>query len=133
MIVRKPQTRFLGLGLVELLTVVAIIGILASLALFAYGRGHFVSTRETVHRRNAQQFVSLVISAQAAGADPVQTDVMATLRKLKAGVTAIDGAFAGRTFKSSGVGEADLLRAAYYLSVTDGQLVYLAQKPLNED
>jgi prepilin-type N-terminal cleavage/methylation domain-containing protein len=120
-----------GFSLMELLLVVAIIGIISSVVVMMMGRRHYIDSREAVARKNAQQFVSLCMMAQAAGSDPVQSDVMTTLLKLKAGVTATDGAFSGQTFRLSGVAEPDMQRAAYYLELRDGELQYLPAKQTN--
>ena len=120
-----------GFSLMELLLVVAIIGIISSVVVMMMGRRHYIDSREAVARKNAQQFVSLSMMAQAAGSDPVRADVMTTLQQLKAGVTASDGAFAGQTFRLSGVAEPDMQRASYYLELKDGELQYLPAKPTN--
>lgn len=127
----SPLSAKAGFSLMELLTVVAIIGIVASVVVMMMGRRHYIDSREAVARKNAQQFVSLSMMAQAAGSDPVQADVMATLRLLKTGVTASDGAFAGQTFRLSGVAEPDMQRASYYLEIRDGELQYMPAKATN--
>jgi prepilin-type N-terminal cleavage/methylation domain-containing protein len=120
-----------GLSLLEMLVTIAVLGIMTAIAVLVLAKGHYTDSREAVARRNAQQSVSMVLMAEAAGADATEGTVMATLRRLKTGVTASGGAFDQQVFRLSGVSEKDMERAAYYLDIQGGQLVYLANKATN--
>jgi prepilin-type N-terminal cleavage/methylation domain-containing protein len=129
---RIANTSRRGFSLLELLVVIVIIGVVAGIGILTVGRRHYTDSREAVARRNAQQFVSLAITAQAGGADPMRGDVKATLEALQQGITFTEGAYANQTLRFSGVTEKDLIRAAYYLEIQNGMLTYLASKPTNQ-
>ena len=120
-----------GFSLFELLLVVAIVGIMASVALTSFAQGKRDIVIETVHRRNAQAFATIAECAQLSGVDPViGTDVEATLKNIVAGVTATNGALKGRTFRIFGLSDTDVTGAAYYMRIADGKLYYEADKPI---
>jgi prepilin-type N-terminal cleavage/methylation domain-containing protein len=129
----KPHkaTRYTaGFSLIELLVIMMILGVLAGIALSSLSSSR-QAARESVARKNAQQFASIALSAQIAGADPVAATVDATLTALDTGVTPTSGAFANRSFRIGGLADDDISRAAYYLEIANGQLAYLANKPNN--
>ncbi len=120
-----------GFSLFELLLTVAVLGIMAGVALTSFSQGQRDIVIESVHRRNAQSFSTIAECAQLAGVDPViGTDVEATMRNIVVGVTATDGAMKGRTFKIYGISDADIGGAAYYMNITNGKLMYEANKPI---
>ena len=103
-----------GFTLVELLTVVAILGILASIVLPNIAATN-EAARNTVARRNAQNFASIYSCGQIAGVNWGATDVATATTNILEGRAAGDGAFAGKVFKAAGMKATDLAHAQRYL------------------
>lgn len=115
----------------ELLLTVGVLGIIAALALTSFSQGQRDIVIESVHRRNAQSFSTISECAQLSGVDPVVgTDVEATMKNIVAGVTPTDGVMKGRTFRIFGLSNEDITGAAYYMNITNGKLMYEADKPI---
>lgn len=113
-----------GFSLMELLLVIALIGILSNIALFALS-GTSSKVDVVKNRRNAQTIASLAAAASAAGASfVVSGDVRATLLVLKDGAAPASGIFKGRVFKLPPMNDDQIDGAIPYLRVTDTELVY---------
>lgn len=88
-----------GFSLMELLLVIALIGILSNIALFALS-GTSSKVDVLKNRRNAQTLASQAAAASAAGASfVVSGDVCATITHLQNGTAPCSGAFKSRVFK----------------------------------
>jgi|GEM_PF-3824613 prepilin-type N-terminal cleavage/methylation domain-containing protein len=114
-----------GFSLIELLTVIAILGLLASIATAAFStpKADYEKARA---RRNAQQIASEYNCARAAGLNfTIQTDVLATAKNVVQGAIATSGIFKGREFKVAGIDSEDIEEAATFLAITDGELIFM--------
>jgi prepilin-type N-terminal cleavage/methylation domain-containing protein len=117
-------------SLVEMLIVIAVIGILAGIAILGMS-SHIRHSREAIARQNAKQFASIARSVVAAGANPLADTVEATMTKIHQGITISQGVFANQTFSCRAIDQKGMERAAYYLDIQDGELVFLADKAIN--
>jgi prepilin-type N-terminal cleavage/methylation domain-containing protein len=113
-----------GFSLVEMLTVIAIMGILASISIGAFG-GARQGAVDQKDKRNAQEIASTAAIACAAGAQfLVPGDERATINNLRAGCTPSQGAFKGRLFKLSNLAEPEINGAMRFLALNDSELQY---------
>ena len=112
-----------GFSLFEVLMSIAVLGLMTSLTVpMLFQTDSLYSTRD---RRNAQELSSTSMMAQAAGLNLVQgDDVLKTLRALARGDTPTQGPLKGRLFVVPGLSEEDLISAAKFLTIQDGQLQY---------
>jgi prepilin-type N-terminal cleavage/methylation domain-containing protein len=113
-----------GFSLVEMLTVIAIMGILASISIGAFG-GARQGAVDQKDKRNAQEIASTAAIASAAGAQfLVPGDERATINNLRTGCTPSQGAFKGRLFKLSNLAEPEINGAMRFLALNDSELQY---------
>ena len=119
-----PSIPSSGFSLVEVLTTVALIGILTAIAIIAVSNLNDVIT-DTHDQRNAQEFVVVCTSATTAGVNFASSgDLDTTLNAIVTGATPTDGVFKGRTFMLPGLSSQDVTNAKHYLVLLDGQLTY---------
>ncbi|MES2594273.1 MAG: prepilin-type N-terminal cleavage/methylation domain-containing protein [Verrucomicrobiota bacterium] len=113
-----------GFSLMEMLIVVAIIGIMVNLVLFSWS-GNNAEVNAIKDRRNAQTIASLASTASVAGADfVVAGDIPATVEALAQGTTPTSGAFKGREFKLPPMAEKEVTSALNYLNWSGSDLIY---------
>jgi prepilin-type N-terminal cleavage/methylation domain-containing protein len=113
-----------GFSLVEMLTVIAIMGILTSISIGAFG-GARQGAVDQKDKRNAQEIASTAAIASAAGAQfLVPGDERATINNLRTGCTPSQGAFKGRLFKLSNLAEPEINGAMRFLALNDSELQY---------
>lgn len=116
-------------SLVEVLVAIAVISILGGIALNQLATDHRTIV-ETRNRRNAQEVAALCTIASGAGVNfAVPNDPVRTTRNAVAGAAAVNGIFAGQTFRLPGLKEEDILSAAYYLDVEGSAVIYAAYRP----
>lgn len=120
-----PSSKFKhGFSLMEMLVVIAVIGIITSMALAVFG-GASQGAEEAKNRRNAQEIASVASSASAAGVDfLVPNDEAATINNLRVGKIASEGVFKDRLYKLPTMHETEITGAMKYLTVTDTELRY---------
>lgn len=113
-----------GFSLMELLIVVAIIGIMVNLVIFSWS-GNNAEVNAIKDRRNAQTIASLAATASVAGADfVVAGDIPATVDNLVDGVAPTSGIFKGREFKLPPMPAAELTKAYTHLGWSGAELIY---------
>ena len=125
MSIKTAKQRKSGFSLFELLFTVAILGLLGSVAIAAFG-DQADAVENTRDRRNAQEIASVCTTASAAGLQFVTSDRLdATIRKIIQGAAPKGGAFKNRVFKVNLFAEADIAGAMRFLKIENGELLFL--------
>lgn len=123
MSIKSANHKKAGFSLFELLMTVAILGIMASLAMSAYG-SQGVSFQDVRDRRNAQEITSTYTAARAAGLDlAVDASVESIVRKLIQGAAPTNGIFKKHVFRVNLLAEADIVGATRFLQIQNGELL----------
>lgn len=121
----KPHRRLnrFGFSLFEVLMVVAILGVISGITIPMFWKTDAVYAARD--RRNAQELSATSMMAQAAGLNFIQEEsVQDTVRAIVRGGMPVGGAFKGRVFVVPGLSEEDILGAANYLRIQNGELQY---------
>lgn len=124
-----PKTSKAGFSLFEMMTFVAILGIMISLALPLFGNTKEV--QQAAAKRNAQNFCSLANSASVAGFDVTSgtTSVEVAFKRIADGMTITKGPLKGRTFKLPNINEPEIKAASAYAKIRNSELIYLPSEP----
>ncbi len=112
-------------SLVEMLSVIAVIGIISAIAVPSIGRIND-SAREAAAKRNAQNIASVITSAQAAGLDFLAPQGLPqTVANVVQGGTVSEGVFAGAFFGVPSLSATEIDAVQSYLWQTDTQVLYM--------
>lgn len=114
-----------GFSLLEMLTVVAIVGVITAIVvpqLAGMGGGE---TKELRFRRNAQQIASVYATAQAAGLDFLAAgNLEQTVRNVVTGGSPATGPFRTQFYAVKGLNNEDVAGVQRYLSLQGTLLTY---------
>jgi prepilin-type N-terminal cleavage/methylation domain-containing protein len=114
-----------GFSILELLTVICLVGIFSSIALGWYGGNQRVVIERVINQRNAQEIVSLGVYATLGSADfVVPGDKLATAAKLIGGVTGKQGMWKNKLFSLTNMRASDLPGALTFVKFESDLLLY---------
>lgn len=112
----------------EMLVVIAIIGIICSIALMVLSYPQREAIADVARQNNAANLASMAVCLEVAGVSPVvPDDLEGTIRRLTQGIVPADGPLAGHRFVVSGIEDADIPAVARFLSIETGELIYHPQ------
>lgn len=122
----KPSARPHAFSIVEVLAVIAIIGILSAISIQYLGGYHRDVMLKVRDRRNAQEITALSMGATAAGARVVVTgDLESTIHNLVEGREGTAGTFKGRIFRITTLTEEEIAGAIKHLTWHEGMPSYV--------
>lgn len=122
---KRPAMLRQGFSLVEVLIVIALIGIMGGLALGQYISYHSKIMRKVTNQRNAQEIVSMGVNATMGGAPfVVEGNKRATVQNLVAGTVGEMGLMKGKVFRLTGLSDEMLSSALEYVKFDSGLLLY---------
>ncbi|MFO1482655.1 MAG: hypothetical protein U1F71_04745 [Verrucomicrobiaceae bacterium] len=112
-------------SILEGLIVVALLGVLSTIAIQWYANAQHEILERTVNQRNAQEIVSLGVCATVSGADFVVPDnKQATVQNLISGTVGRHGQWKGKTFRLSSLRPDFLPGALTFVKFDSGLLLY---------
>ncbi|MCF7788685.1 MAG: prepilin-type N-terminal cleavage/methylation domain-containing protein [Prosthecobacter sp.] len=121
----QPKNWTAGFSLLELLTVICLVGILSSIAIGWYGGNTRDVIEHVTNQRNAQEIVSLGVYATIGGADfVIPGDKQASAAKLIGGVTGQQGMWKGKHFSLTNLRPTDLPGALTFVKFESDLLLY---------
>mgnify|MGYP001827804516 CR=1 FL=1 len=130
--IRDARVRSGGFGLVELITAIAVLGVLASI-LFPFYNNVQDGAQERKCKRIAQEFAAISTSASAAGSyDLADAGSVAEAMELLVNGVSGSGLFGETQFRVSQVRHTDQSMAAHYLTLRDGVLIYDPLQEVNQ-
>lgn len=108
-----------------MLTVIALIGVVSSLAIGWYAGAHQEVIQRVIDQRNAQEIVSIGVCATVSGADfVVAGDKQSTVENLIHGTEGQHGLWKGKTFRLTNVRPEALPGALAFVKFDTGLLLY---------
>jgi prepilin-type N-terminal cleavage/methylation domain-containing protein len=112
-------------SIVEMLIVIAVIGVISAGAVSFYGRYHREVILRVRDQRNAQEITSLAMGATAAGAKVIEAnDMQGTILNLIEGRDGTVGSFKGHNFRLTNLTEEEVAGAMRFLQWRDGVPAY---------
>lgn len=126
--IKLNTSRKAGFSLVEMLVVIAIIGIIAAIAIPNIGNMN-QAAKDAAAQRNAQSVASVMNAAIAAGYVPVETSKAEVLTNIQTGVTPTSGPFKGKLFTVGNIDDEEETAVLTYLGwdTTNKQVQYTAK------
>jgi len=111
--------------LVEVLVVIALLGVLSGVLIGWYASYHRDVIEKVTRQRNAQEIVSIGVCATMGGADfIVPGDKRATVQNLVSGTVGQTGLWKGKTFRLTSLNPEALPGALDYVKFDAGLLLY---------
>jgi len=112
-------------SLIEVLTVLALLGVLSGVVIGWYAGYHREKIERLTNQRNAQEIVSIGVCATVGGSEfVVPEDKESTVENLVAGVVGQTGIWKGKVFRLSNLQPAALAGALEFVSFESGLLLY---------
>ena len=123
--ITRRSSKPAGLTLIEVLTMIAIIGSIAAIAIPQLTSWLTSDAQELRNRRNAQELASVFATAQAAGRDfAASGDLVQTIRNVITGGSPSEGPFKGQLYAMKSLKEQDIEGVQKYLSLQGDVLCY---------
>lgn len=122
---RASERGVRGFSLLEVLTVICLIGIISGVAIDWYGGAHRDLIERVTNQRNAQEIVSLGVCATVSGAEFVVPDnKQATVENLISGTLGRHGQWKGKIFRLTSMEPGALPGALSFVKFDTGLLLY---------
>ena len=123
---QTSRVRLHAFSIVEVLVVIAILGILSAISIAYLGGYHRDVMLKVRDRRNAQEITALAMGATAAGAHVVAVgDLQGTIQNLVEGREGTAGTFKGSMFRITMLSEEEIAGAIKHLVWHEGMPSYI--------
>lgn len=120
-----PRARGGGFSLIEVLVVIALLGVLSGVLIGWYATYHHEVIQKITRQRNAQEIVSIGVCATMGGANfVVPGDKRATIENLIHGTVGQTGLWKGKVFRLTSLEPAALPGALEYVRFDANLLLY---------